>query len=264
MRSIRSTLDVSRSLGISACITTSVAPAGDDRRPNAVAFSEDGLSLYSTSNDGVITVVDVPSGMKRSEFLVRATGCRHVTATRHPLGVLHAADSNGAISYHNLHENKIVRVFRGHAGRITSLSMSPATEHFLSVGADGTFHVWDLRASTPVGRGRVNLPAPPALGPGNDAKTPYAAGCFDNSGAVFCIALPQRGLSMYDARSMALPVEEFSGAPFETLKDPMIRFTTHPTVRDSRALAADALAHPARSHPTPTHHARGRTPAARE
>lgn len=251
MRSLKLNLDVARNLCISSIISPSApAPAEVDARPNSVAFSEDGLALYSASNDGVITVVDVPSGARRSEFFVRGAGCRHVTATRHAAGVLHAADASGAISYHNLHENKIVRVFRGHAGRITSLSMSPATEHFLSVGADGTFRVWDLRAAAPVGQGRIDLPPPPPPGPGADAKAPTAAGAFDAGGQVFCIALPQRGLAMYNARNLALPVEEFSPLPFEVLRAPLFRFTSYPQVRCARVPRRGA--HVLSSYPVPT------------
>jgi SAM-dependent methyltransferase len=58
-----------------------------------------------------------------------------------------------------------------------------------------------------------------------------AAGAFDAGGQVFCIALPQRGLAMYNARNLALPVEEFSPMPFEVLRAPLFRFTSYPQVR---------------------------------
>ncbi len=156
-RPLKLTLDVTRHLCVAALPLGAGAPAGGeadvDARVNSVAFSDDGLVAYAASNDGVLSVIDVRSGARTAEVHVRDAGCRLVTATHHAAGVLHAAATGGAITYHNLHENRVVRVFRGHEARVTSLSMNPVTDHFLSVGLDGNFFIWDLRASAPVGKG---------------------------------------------------------------------------------------------------------------
>ena len=120
---------------------------------NSVAISDDGKSVYTASNGGVLSVVDVASGVRTAEFFSRYTGCRLVTSTHHGHGVLHAAAMGGAITYHYLHENKVVRVFRGHDARVASISMSLVSDHFLTVGLDGIFNIWDLRVVTPLGRG---------------------------------------------------------------------------------------------------------------
>lgn len=43
-----------------------------------------------------------------------------------------------ALRYHDLHSNRYIRYFRGHAGRITTLSMSPKSDVFLSAAQDKT------------------------------------------------------------------------------------------------------------------------------
>lgn len=41
-----------------------------------------------------------------------------------------------ALRYHDLHANRFVRYFRGHTGRVTTLSMSPKSDVFLSAAED--------------------------------------------------------------------------------------------------------------------------------
>lgn len=149
-------MEVTRHLGLAYLpFGTPAAPSAEvgDCRLNSVSFSDDGKYLYTASNDGVLSLVDVATGTRTAEFFSREVGCRLVTATHHSLGVLHAAATGGAITYHNLHENKAVRVFEGHSARVTSISMNPVSDHFLSVGLDGVFNVWDLRMAAPIGRG---------------------------------------------------------------------------------------------------------------
>lgn len=51
-----------------------------------------------------------------------------------PLHSLQGADY--ALRYHDLHANRFVRYFRGHTGRVTTLSMSPKSDVFLSAAED--------------------------------------------------------------------------------------------------------------------------------
>jgi WD40 repeat protein len=199
------------------------APA-PDTRVNSLAYAGDGSALFCATNDGVLGVLHTGGeAVKVSEFYVRESGCRLVTATHHASGVLHAAAHGGGIAYHNLHENKLMRKFQGHQARITSLSMSPISDAFLTLGADGRFLMWDLRTSQHVAQGRLTLPEPVV-----NMEPPNAMGCFDSSGKVFAIATPDRGLSLYDARMTA---QHFTAAPFKTLVAPMAQYLTHPVVR---------------------------------
>lgn len=216
------------------------APDGVDGRVNSVSYSKCGGYFYTTTNDGVLGLYDAGTGSRLSEFHVKDTGCRLVTATHHPMGVLHASglpplkrdappDSGldvGQVVYHNLHENKIMRVFRGHKDRVTSISMNPANDLFLTTSLDGTFRVWDLRTSSPVAVGPLASSSAEAAAAVTGAAIPTrppqalsdvleARGSFDNTGKIFAVAVSiaaeRNGapisLTMYNAERIGEPQE---------------------------------------------------------
>jgi WD40 repeat protein len=49
------------------------------------------------------------------------------------------------VTYHSLHENKIIRYFRGHGDYVTALCTNPHNDTFITSSKDGTFRVWDMR-----------------------------------------------------------------------------------------------------------------------
>lgn len=91
-----------------------------------------------------------------------------------------------AINYLSLHDNKILRQFRGHSGEVINISMSPVNDHFLSSSKDRTVRLWDLQQA-----GSLALMDPPKSGNGIsiDANgTPLTV--FDSTGLVFGISVP--------------------------------------------------------------------------
>lgn len=54
----------------------------------------------------------------------------------HRLTAVHSQGADYALRYHDLHANRFVRYFRGHTGRVTTLSMSPKSDVFLSAAED--------------------------------------------------------------------------------------------------------------------------------
>jgi WD40 repeat protein len=228
----------------------------DDLRCNGLSFSENGRFLYSSHNDGVLRLfsgdasgpsttstssssssANISSGntsnsnSSEHDFYCKTDGCRLVTATHHELAVLHAASTPArkapcAISYHNLHENKIVRQFRGHEGRVTSISMAPNADIFISCGLDAKYYLWDIRMPQPAAMGSFDAT--------EDASTKFPPAqpqaSFDTSGSVFAIAVPQRGLAMFDAMKIGLPLVNFneSRVPFQQLQSPLLVWSTKP------------------------------------
>lgn len=209
-----------------------------DHRCNAMTFSENGNWLVSTHNDGTLVIINGETGGKESEYHVKDTGCALVTATHHEMGVVHAAsratpdprtgEEGVSIAYHNLHENKIVRVFSGHTRRVTSLSMNPQADLFLSCSMDGTFKIWDLRAPAAIAIGTLPIPNPeqPA-GPGAP-EPPQPIATFDATGKVLAVALPQRGLALYDATRVARPHVEWTPQPFASRAEPLFQYLSYP------------------------------------
>jgi len=91
-----------------------------------------------------------------------------------------------AINYLSLHDNKILRQFRGHSGEVTNISMSPADDSFLTSSKDRTIRLWDLKqagslASMDMHRGGKDMTIDPN-------GCPLAA--YDSTGLVFGITAP--------------------------------------------------------------------------
>lgn len=190
------TLEGLAAWGIAAVHPPSVpppqAPAGGGPPPsqaaNGLCWTDNGMRLVSSHNDGSINVFHGESGRREGTVLSREYGARMVAPTHHEHCVLHASTSgrpgdihSGQVAYHSLYDNRVVRFFRtGSPCTVTSLSVNPLSDWFMATYSDGTFRLWDLR--TP------NCQATGALEPGE-------GGCasFDFSGRIFAVASPGRG-----------------------------------------------------------------------
>jgi WD40 repeat protein len=119
----------------------------------------------------------------------------HSVYRHHHLSILYTGASKdktqnigqrNAINYLSLHDNKILRQFRGHSGEVVNISMSPVNDHFLSSSTDRTVRLWDLQQA-----GSLALMDPPKSGNGisiDSNGTPLTV--FDSTGLVFGITVP--------------------------------------------------------------------------
>ena len=116
---------------------------------SSLSFHESGSHLFVASEaDSVLRVVDCLNGggtpSDRPHMLkLQREGIRTVKATHHAHCVLFSpGSSNGpkknSVYYLSVHDNKILREFEGHHGVVTSISMSPVNDTFLSSSTDGT------------------------------------------------------------------------------------------------------------------------------
>lgn len=101
-----------------------------------------------------------------------------------------------AVSYWSLHDNKILRQFRGHNDLVTSIHMCPADDTFLTCSQDRSVRLWNLQQAG--GIAELKLPTQETEG------TPMAR--FDATGLVFAISTAMKEnagnyLHMYDARN---------------------------------------------------------------
>ena len=100
-----------------------------------------------------------------------------------------------AIRYLSSHDNSYIRYFRGHTGPVTSLTLSPSDDTFLSSSLDGTVRLWDLRSAN--AQGLLHLYAPHLA-------------TYDPTATVIAIASPPaQSILLYDARN-------YDKAPFAT------------------------------------------------
>lgn len=226
---VQLTTAIIQGMGIASIFTPSETDQPKDQRANSLLFTENGRYIASSHNDGIIYLISGENNQKE-EFHVTDNGCSRLTETHHELCFLHAGTPPVGhpcnISYHNLHENKIVRYFRGHTDRITSISLSPDTSDvFLTTGLDGKFLLWDLRAPVAVASGGLTMPE---KGTYQGLEPPHPIGSFDITGKVFGIAVPYRGIALYDATKLRDPVQ-FSKMAFSAPTDPLFQYTVTPT-----------------------------------
>lgn len=121
-----------------------------------LSFSDNGAFVASSHADGSLNLWSGDGSAEHVELHSFDWGCRLVTFTHHESSVLHTSrttgEHRGQIVYHSLHDNRVVRFFRGHMDLVSSIAMSPTADTFLSVSRDGTFRVWDLREARAVVR----------------------------------------------------------------------------------------------------------------
>lgn len=118
---------------------------------------------------------------------------------------------NHAWRYHDLEQNKYLRYFEGHTGRVTTLCHSPKTDEVLSAAEDKQVRLWDLRN----GQCTALLEAP---------GLPTVA--WDEQGLVFCVGAESGVIKLYDARNysagpfnaFAVEAEKNSSALFSSLR----------------------------------------------
>lgn len=92
-----------------------------------------------------------------------------------------------ALNYLSLHDNKILRQFRGHSGEITDISMSPADDTFLTSSTDRTIRLWNLQQA-----GSLATMDLPRRGPNGLTIDPQGipSAAFDRTGLVFGVTAP--------------------------------------------------------------------------
>jgi WD40 repeat protein len=232
-------------------------PSSSDERANGLAFSDNGRILVSSHNDGTIRILNGDTGESGGILRVKDHGCKLITATHHEQCFLHAAqlkpteEAVGTIAYHSFHDNSIIRYFKGHTQSITSLSMSPTSDVFLSASRDGTYRLWDLRAAACQACGSLESSAGYADGP---------IVSFDNSGRVFAVVTPMRCESSWPrcpSSYLALPSSvlhtlvtlrlraalalfnagDVAAPPFELTKYPLLEFSCNPAPIPGRGAA---------------------------
>lgn len=163
-------------------------------------FHESGEHLVMGTSTSV-HLIDARTAEERKKVYVKTHGLGKIKFTHHELCLLLSSEKKtNDIRYLSLYDNKYLRYFRGHSDIVTSLSMSPQDDYFLSSSVDRTVCYWNLNSSYPIGKLKLE----------HNAAFPYAA--FDKSGVIFGIMCQNavngaHYLKLYDAR-------EFERGPF--------------------------------------------------
>jgi len=175
--------------------------AADNGVVTNLDFHREGRHLVmSTSESHSLYLIDALAGVEKKKLFCKATGLGLVRYTHHEACVLISADApkdrklQGDIRYLCMHDNRYLRYFKGHTERVSSLSMSPIDDTFLSASSDGSVRQWAL--NTPQAICKMQLPP--------NVLNPQVA--FDCSGACFGIMGQDANtlvhcIKLYDARN---------------------------------------------------------------
>ncbi len=172
--------------------------------------SSEGKWLVMSTNQGSIHLIDCLAGEEKKKINVKSSGVGHLKYTHHELCVLLSGDKYGCydVKYLSLYDNRYLRCFSGHQDGITSISMNPTEDVFLTASKDRTIRRWDL--SSPKETARIALPHSHPFG------VPIVN--FDSSGVIFGVMAQNlkdhsHTLRLYDARN-------YSAGPFQDISPP--------------------------------------------
>jgi len=122
----------------------------------SVDFDNSGELLLLARTDDTLQLYNTKAGAHAKELKSQKYGCALARFTHHAQSLIYASTKvDDGIRYLSTHDNSYIRYFRGHTGRVTSLSLCPSNDTFLSASLDNTVRLWDLRSSS--AQGSLNL-----------------------------------------------------------------------------------------------------------
>ncbi|KAF1826901.1 histone H3 methyltransferase complex and RNA cleavage factor II complex, subunit SWD2 [Dissoconium aciculare CBS 342.82] len=162
------------------------APAGTSY--TSIDFDDSGEFLLLSRTDATIQLFNTWAGAHAKELKSQKYGSALARFTHHSTSIIYASTTvDDGIRYLSMHDNSFIRYFRGHTDRVTSLSMSPSDDKFLSASLDNTVKIWDCRSSN--AQGSLNF------------ESAWLT-AFDPSASVIAIASPlAQTVSLYDMRN---------------------------------------------------------------
>lgn len=174
----------------------------ENKRINAIDFSQDGKYLLTSSDDDTIRLYDCEKGTQLRELFSKKYGVDLIKHTHAKNTAIHTSTKeNDTIRYLSLHDNKYLRYFCGHEKRVVTLCMSPADDTFLSGSLDQTIRLWDLKQEKYTG----------ALEFKDSTGRPIAS--YDPEGLIIAVGINNEVLKFFDVRHT-------EKGPFSTIRIP--------------------------------------------
>jgi len=171
----------------------------NEGRINSLDFHHTDNLLVTAGDDNSIRIYNTNTGENSKTLFSKKYGVCCVNFTHHSDALLYASNKgwDNSLRYLSLHDNRYLRYFTGHEEKVTTVSMSPKTDGFMSAG-DRTVRLWDLR--TAACHGRIEM---------TDQSAIHTTCAYDKQGLVFAVATNPGVIKLYDART-------YGRGPFET------------------------------------------------
>lgn len=170
-------------------------------------FASEGQYVAVSTSEDCIHLIDALAGERKKKIKMKDIGVGVMKYTHHDQCLLVSAkQSSTDVKYLSLHDNKYLRTFQGHQGLVSSISVCPLDDNFLTASVDNTVLRWDLSTRNEVAR----IKLPPSVG------TPLVN--YDSSGLVFGVLTPNlmngqiqnHSIRLFDSRRL-------DGGPFQVI-----------------------------------------------
>ncbi|KAF2646204.1 WD repeat-containing protein-like protein [Massarina eburnea CBS 473.64] len=155
-------------------------------------FDDTGELAIVARNDNTLQIYNCKEGKHAKELKSQKYGVHLARFSHHAQSIIYASTMiDDTIRFLSTHDNSYIRYFKGHSDTVTSISLCPSSDQFISCSRDNTVRLWNL--GSPNYFGLLNLHAP------------YLA-VYDPSATVIAIASPPtHSVLLYDVRNFDKP-----------------------------------------------------------
>jgi len=209
----------------------SVIPV-QDGAISSLDFHSSGKYLTMSTKESSIHLIDALTGMEKKKIYTKSHGVGLVKYTHHEYSVLATCErKSNDIRYLSLYDNRYLRFYSGHAGNVTSLSMNPTEDYFISSSQDNSVCIWSLGSTSPLAK--LQLP--------DHCERSYVA--YDTAGLIFGVLcydnkLKSHSIRLYDARSYETGPFQDIAPPPSAIESALSKLSNITTSQTQRALQA--------------------------
>ncbi len=108
-----------------------------------IDFSNDGEFLY-IADCTTLTVYSTRTGLAYRTLYMKNHEIELISHTHNSQALLVATKKGHEVLYWSIHENKILKQFKGHRDTISNLSICPKNDCFLTTSHDNSLRIWSI------------------------------------------------------------------------------------------------------------------------
>ena len=188
-----------------------------DGAVSGLDYHREGRFVVMATKDSSLHLIDSLNGVEKKKMYTRSHGIGEVQYTHHESCVLLSSDVARDrrfcdIRYLCMYDNRYLRYYKGHTDKVTSLSMSPIEDYFLSTSNDKSVRLWNI--NSPTSLAQMNLP--------DYVTNPVVR--YEGEGLVFGVQYQDyrtqgQSLKLFDARAIEKGPFQTISPKYEVLKN---------------------------------------------